>query len=67
MDALHGDGLDEHCVDAELVLKVSPGDEFRVNGSVDDRLMGEDASPQHCFSFVAFFFFGERQGIVTAQ
>ena len=51
LDALHGDGLDAHHVNAELVLRVGPGDEFRVNGSVDNRLMGENASLQH-YSFV---------------
>ena len=67
MDTLHGDGLDAHCVDVELVFRVSPSDKLRFDGSIDDRLVSEDASPQHCTSFVALFFFGERQRIVTAQ
>ena len=46
MDALHGDGLDAQCVNAELMLRVGPGGEFRVDGFVDNRFMGEDASPQ---------------------
>ena len=56
-----------HCINAEIMLRVGPGDEFRVDGSVDNKLMGEDASPQHCSSFVTFLFLGESQGIVTAQ
>ena len=43
MDDLHGDGLDANCVNAELMLRVSPGNEFRVDGFVDNRLIGEIA------------------------
>ena len=66
MYTLHGDRLDAHCIDVELVLRVSPSDELRVDGTVYDRLVCEDASPQYCTSFVTLFFLGEIQRVVTA-
>ena len=42
---MHGDGLDAHYVDVELMFRVSPSDKLRVDDSIDDRLVGEDASP----------------------
>ena len=38
--------MDPHGVNVKLVLRVGPGDDLRVNGSVDNSLTGEDASPQ---------------------
>ena len=66
MYTLHGDRLDAHCIDVELVLRVSPGDKLRIDDSVDDRLVCGDAFPQYCTSFVTLFFFGEHQRVVTA-
>ena len=49
------------------MLRVDPGDDLRVDGSVDISLAGEDAFPQYCSSVVTlFFFFREGQRVVTA-
>ena len=59
--------MDAHCVNVKFVLRVGPGDDLRVDGSVDNSLVGENASPQHCSSIIMFLFLWESQRIVTAQ
>ena len=59
MYVLHRYRLDAHCVDVVPGFRVGPGDDLRVNGPVDEGLVGEDTSPEYCSSIVAFFFFGE--------
>ena len=51
--------MDAHCVDVVSWFRVGPGDDLRVDGSVDEGLVGEDTSPEYCSSVIAFFLFGE--------
>ena len=32
-------------LDVELAFRVNPSDKLRIDGAVDDRLLGEDISP----------------------
>ena len=67
LDVMDGDGLDAHSVDVELVLRVHPGYGLRVDGAIDDGLMGDNASPQSCTVIITFVFLREDQMIITFQ
>ena len=59
MYVMHRYRLDAHSVDVEAGVGVSPGDDLRVDGPLDEGLVGEETSLEYCSSVVAFFFFEE--------
>ena len=46
MYVLHRYRLETHSVDVEAGVGISPGDDLRVDGTVDEGLVGEDTSPE---------------------